>query len=335
MKHLSLLILILLFSTCKKKESPAEPIPEEPAAIDVWESRSIAFTDIVPQQNNPVCDSVTVVPSSTEPYDFTDPCVNPTNNLQVCFLRHTNTEAAGMGSDLLFLDLNTNKTKVLARAAFFRPDINSKGWVLFTAGKDYTQIFKIKLNGDSLKTLVTANSPQQAKWSPDGSQFAFYCSVCDVIKIADENGTIKKPLLAKFSSWEWKSNHELYVMKAKPGIGYKLCVYDLTSDAVTELNYVTSATEQTLYFEQSTKRLYVTGGSLYQLDENGSVVANLKSFFWHDRNRCPNTTGTWLLSQRMISEKRVNDVCKIAQRSVLSLMPASGGVERKLVIPIE
>ncbi len=86
--------------------------------------------------------------------------------------------AASDQPGLIIMNLETYEKKLLVPGSSPRvPDWSPDGeWVAFTSG---TQIYKIKVNGDSLTQLTSKGRNFFPDWSPNGSRIAFDTSIED------------------------------------------------------------------------------------------------------------------------------------------------------------
>lgn len=113
------------------------------------------------------------------------PSFNPANPYEIAFMERWG------GTRIYKFSFITGLKTLIHNGGYYSTDWSSKGWIIFTNGD--LQLWKVKENGDSL-TQLTNNGDfnNQAKWSPDGTRFAY--EFRQTVRICKEDGTIEKTI---------------------------------------------------------------------------------------------------------------------------------------------
>ncbi len=70
------------------------------------------------------------------------------------------------------INLKTKQQKFLANIDDFTPDVNARGWILFSTYED--NIYRIKTNGDSLTAVSKINVAHNPHWDYTGDNMYFF-----------------------------------------------------------------------------------------------------------------------------------------------------------------
>jgi hypothetical protein len=114
---------------------------------------------------------------------YKDPCINPNNEYEFCYLRRENSMQFDDDQDLYVFNFCSGKTNLITRHVAYSPDWSVKDWIIFT-GQD-RNLWKVKSNGDSLTQLTFSVFCQNAKWNSNGTMFGY-----NYTNIANEKGEL-------------------------------------------------------------------------------------------------------------------------------------------------
>jgi hypothetical protein len=205
-RFILLIAVTCLLACCRKKESTPEPDPE-PAG------------PVVPADTGFKCGNL---PPSPYPFAWIDSTFDENRNVNAFFRNPlngdeviviVNGDAFGYNK-MINYNLKLKQSKLLATVDSYLPDVNSKGWIVYSTAEN--NVFRIKANGDSLKQLTNMNLAHDPKWDHTGTRICFfqdaYSNVpSQLIKINTAGAgllVIELPLpnSAQFN----KSNHMIY-----------------------------------------------------------------------------------------------------------------------------
>jgi len=158
----------------------------------------------------------------------------------------------------------------------FSPDNN---WLVFS---DYAQIYKIKLNGDSLTQLTFGGRNFFPDWSPEGKRIAFDRTTSypetppesSGILIMDVDGTNKKHLgLGRFPDWSPSGFRLVYI-----GLGNEIYTADTNGNNQIQLTFLKDHDNRYPVFSPDGKKItfssaYNSAPVIYVMDSDGK---NLK-----------------------------------------------------------
>jgi hypothetical protein len=101
-----------------------------------------------------------------ETFHYTQPCFNPLNDNEFCFIKiHTATRARS----LCIYNFSTNTVQTIYSGGLIEPTWSVTGWIVFA---DKLGFYKIKSNGDSLTHLAEGGMMNtEPKISPNGTLF--------------------------------------------------------------------------------------------------------------------------------------------------------------------
>lgn len=152
--RLSVVVVTMVVLMMGCREQPIEPEPT--ADFQYLEGEKIPNTEYF-------------FPMAFYDHLYALPAVSP-DGRQVAYRRFYNTPDDSIG--LYVVDLETGEKRLLVRErTASAPDWSPNGeWIAFNI---YPQIYKIKINGDSLTKLTNGAGSFDPKWSPDGRHIAF------------------------------------------------------------------------------------------------------------------------------------------------------------------
>ncbi len=156
-----LFCLFVLFG-CKKDNSK---ITDNPPPID--ETDSLLLN----------CEKL---PATPQPFGWKDSTINENKNINAFFFNPLNNyeiiyQVNGdiFGYNKIFLhNINTKKNLFLFNNSNYSAQINNKGWIIFNSIDN--NIFKIKVNGDSLTQLTFNNTSIDPKWDYSNTTIYFF-----------------------------------------------------------------------------------------------------------------------------------------------------------------
>jgi hypothetical protein len=203
---MALTVLAGVFVSCQKDDDvifPVEPpIAEQPCTpIPSWTGTGFR-------------------PSVDDTNSFSVPLVNPNNPDEIIFLKNSNRK-------LYKLNYVTGEKNVVLEEAmgYGAPDWGVNDWILFTR---FQNLFKVKVNGDSLTQITFNGVGWNSNWNPSGTHYTYVTSSPEtgfISVIADKNDdivdTLSVPLI---SSVDWFSDSLIYWSKGS---------YDLANDSLT------------------------------------------------------------------------------------------------------
>src|SRR5688572_8445948 len=145
----------VLSTGCKNKEDPPPVIVEPPPPV------------VVPDDCKPL-------PETPEPFGWYDSTIDVNRNINAYFVNPispdeviyiVNGDIQGYNKMFAY-HIPSKQATYLANVGEFLPSMNSRGWLVY--GTSDNNIFKIKVNGDSLRQLTQGNVYQDAKWDHTG-----------------------------------------------------------------------------------------------------------------------------------------------------------------------
>jgi hypothetical protein len=147
--------------SCRKHEIP----PEQPAQVPPVE---------VPDDTSYKCGPL---PPPPQIFGWTDSTTDENKNINAFFRNPLNGEELivvvngdAFGYNKMFaFNLRTKQSKFLAALDRFVPDVNSRGWIVFSTAEK--NVFKVKANGDSLTQLTYLNIHSDPKWDHTEKSF--------------------------------------------------------------------------------------------------------------------------------------------------------------------
>lgn len=159
--RIAALLLVLLICSCKKKEEPA-PSPPAPVPVNPY----------------PLPDCIDIPPGPS-PFGWTDSTANDNENVNFFMdlpLRPSSYVYCVNGkifplNRLYSLEHGSSARTYLGNRGEHLPHANAAGWLVF-GGADLN-IYKVKINGDSLTQLSTQGLFSDPKWEPGGTNL--YC----------------------------------------------------------------------------------------------------------------------------------------------------------------
>lgn len=148
-------------------------------------------------------------------YSLTDPAWSPDGNL-IAYQYGGNewcTDTAG----IFLFDLRDSTIRLLAAGRTNDHDFSPDGeWIVFSA---YSQIYKIKVNGDSLTQLTFTARNYHPSWSPDGTKIAYDSNAESEgygVWIMDSDGRNKRRIGLGRSA-DWSPDGSKFVYEDGPG----------------------------------------------------------------------------------------------------------------------
>jgi hypothetical protein len=233
------LLLTLALFCCKKKQDPA-PAEESPVAAPVS-----------PTDTGFMCGNL---PPYPEPFGWTDSTRNVNNNVLAFFSNPLNAdelivvvEGDAFGyNQMANYNLKTKTRKNLAALDQYLPSVNSKGWIVYSTAEN--NVFKIKVNGDSLTQLTSNSISHDAKWDGTGKfiyylQDAYFGTPAKLIKATQAGSEVHHfphswPLSAPF-----RLSNKVILQKQTANV-LTLVIADpvaQTEKELLQINYVTGA----------------------------------------------------------------------------------------------
>ncbi len=151
------------------------------------------------------CDTIPLEPNggfkNQEPNrNFGFPCFSPHNTCEFIAIKG---DAEKQISELVRYDLNTNTEDVIIQFSIIsQPKWNIKDWVVFHSNDG--QIWKVKIEGDSLTRLTHSGVNSFPDWSPDGEKIVFKRG--NKHAIMDKNGILITELDSLLGAVYWSPN---------------------------------------------------------------------------------------------------------------------------------
>jgi hypothetical protein len=181
----AILFLIVSISACDKKTPP--PVVETPPPVVVDSQPSIYTCEKLPPAPNIFGwrDSTTDANKNINTFMF-----NPANPNEMLLV--VNGDITGFNK-MYYYHIPTKTSRYIAAASHFPPSVNKFGWVVFsTLAND---IYKIKINGDSLTQLTFGYNTKDVKWDVSQKhiyyfQAAFNSVPTQILKATDKGFTL-------------------------------------------------------------------------------------------------------------------------------------------------
>jgi hypothetical protein len=206
MKHY-LLLFSLIFLVFSCTDEPVKPIEDEPVNCPYEKYSTADFEKIYQHMISQSIYEPSLYPDPRDKYLYSYPVFNPNNPCEIAYLRSDGT--------LWKFSFNTGEAQKLANNPKYSPDWSSKGWIIYTGTN--SQLWKVKDNGDSLTQLSNeAAFNNDAKWSPDGTMYAYSLHLAGENRLANENGVIIKNL--PFRPINWLDNKTIIGLEDYKGI---------------------------------------------------------------------------------------------------------------------
>ncbi len=175
----------------------------------------------------------------------------------------------------------TDKRFFYGGAGTYAPDFSPDGnWLAFS---DYAQIFKIKLNGDSLTQLTFEGRNFFPDWSADGKKIALDVTEPPEIRgiyIINTDGLDKKMVpntfTGRFPDWSPDGSQLIYIVY--PGTGPQIFVSDTNGNNQKQLTFLKDHDNRYPVFSPNGKKIafssmYYSAPVIYVMDSDGK---NLK-----------------------------------------------------------
>lgn len=213
--YFTAVLLSLFFITSCNKES--NPIGEEPPSF--WEDIDFRLIDY-------------------------EPAWSPDGKIIAYVHRDTTSSQTG----IWLIDTSRANSRVLySGARAYSPSWSPDGkWITFS---DAGQIFKIKVNGDSLTQLTSEGRNFHPDWSPDGSLILYYRSyaypeLVDVLGIwtlnSSDGGNKRKIIAGEYPAWSPDMRHIYY-------FGLHLEIYKVQVNDTSKVERLTSINQADTY----------------------------------------------------------------------------------------
>jgi hypothetical protein len=160
LKKLLFILFILTLCDCKKKQDEPEPAEEPVAPVDT----GLGCRDL---------------PSAPQPFGWTDTTIDPNQNIMAFVINPVNPDEAIIvvegdiyGYNKMYnFHIPTRNNKYLASLGEFPPQVNKRGWILYSNAEN--NIFKVKTNGDSSTQLTFNKRTFDPKWDYTGKNFYY------------------------------------------------------------------------------------------------------------------------------------------------------------------
>jgi hypothetical protein len=161
----SILLAIVIFTTCKKDTINTVNCPEPPATIDTDTPNFICKKIGLPSQ-------LTKDTTADEKKNVVHWHYNPANPNEVVYVTYDDV----IGS----YNFITKQRHYLGNRCLYRPFTNNKGWVVYGRYDDFN-IYKVKVNGDSLTKLIYSGG-QDPKWDYTDTVINYFYNSEDITK---------------------------------------------------------------------------------------------------------------------------------------------------------
>jgi hypothetical protein len=329
-KVLYMCAVALTLSACHQDEPT-------PVAPDLYTQRSTLLNppDYYKGDVKTDCSFFFVEFKERDKYIYTNPVINPSNNLQFCYIRVDRDRTGGFnGNDLFVYDFSTSKTKLIFKEVSPNIDWSTKDWLLFSDKN--RELWKVKSNGDSLVRLTNSRGYNNyPRWSPDGTKYLYFDSELMTnsgMRISNEDGSLYKAISTRMETWAWL-NDTTIIYATNSNIDNQLRKYSLNSDAtsfVIDLNrfgvFYISTRNDNIYLNDYTglSRLRANSNQLENIDKiystyNGTYYQPL------DENR--------YLLMRYAADTTGFATCIIYYTTFISILDKNNNTERKVNIP--
>ena len=334
MKNFIILSIILLSVACAKTNLIPKPLPlpvKTSSCPEMYYQRSMPYFNLYKGTKNTgsLIDPSYIFPDK---YSYSQPCINPLNEFEFCFLKRENGLQSSANMDLLKYNFCTGQTLFLASHVTMMPDWGVNDWILFTGQN--RNVWKIKSNGDSLIDLGVHG--YRCQWNPSGTKF-----ILNGNQIFDDNGNLLNTLNIISTSETWLNDTELiYNVSNDPMDSFILkkintqngIQYDLFSETK-------NGTSSICRFNRKSLNLYYSYGESYlKKYRSVNLVTGLKNtlgiyeqsfiqLFYTDI--ADNKT----LIQQTLIDTMTGDITRVNYRSHISIMNRDGSDERQIMIP--
>ncbi len=329
MKQLIVILLICVVSSCVK--DPKLLPPKTTNCPEMYDFRSEPYINLYKGTLN----TGSIIPPDhiyPDKYAYSQPCVNPRNEFEFCYLRRENGIQAEDDLDLFKYNFCTGQTTFLTSHVTMMPDWSVKDWIVFTGQN--RKIWKIKSNGDSLTELSAGG--YRAQWNPSGTQFIFNGN-----QIADIDGKLIKTLNIQPNSNTWLNDSELiFNLKSNSTDDFEIRQININND-IQQVIYSEpkNGTSAIYRYNKKSKNLYFVISKDY-LIKYGAI--NLESHLI-------NTLGTFeqsfvpigfsdvennkVIFQQVLRDTMTGNIIQLNYRSHIAIMDQDGKNERQIMIP--
>lgn len=245
---------VILISACKKDKAK-DPVPETPVAVT--SDTSLKCVNL---------------PSPPQPFGWKDSTASQDKNINAFFYNPLNSNeviyvANGdvFGYNKMYVyNIPAKQIKYLSDNGSDLPRVNTKGWIVF--GRADLNIYKIKVNGDSLVQLTSNNLCRDAKWDNQGNHIFFYQAasgaLANVLVETDKNGAVinTTPTELPNTAFAHKTNRVAFIKTSNTTIS--LYFRDLATGSETLILSAQGGTESfqtqfsNLTFDNADESLY-------------------------------------------------------------------------------
>lgn len=190
------------------------------------------------------------------PYDYSEPCFNPSNSNQIAYYRYDAINGPPAW-DIWVQDLCSDEKRMLVSNAYYGIDWSVKDWIVYTASDH--QMYMIKSNGDSLTKLTdTGDYNRRPKWDSRGENILFKQTIGGVSQVLifniEKSSFESLPELRSSAAWNWINDEELsYIGYGEEGHPWlQLFKFNLSSkesivlhkvDIGTSIKFITRSTD--------------------------------------------------------------------------------------------
>lgn len=158
-----LLSFLILFFSCKKKNEAEPPSVDAPPIVVV--------------DDLPACESI---PPAPAPFGWQDSTADPSQNILAYNYNPLNPDEfiylldgdISIYHPLLKYNVISKQKTELGHIGSYAPSINSKGWITYSSVDN--NIFKVKINGDSLVQITFNFISLAAQWDYQGKGIYFF-----------------------------------------------------------------------------------------------------------------------------------------------------------------